>query len=675
MNKILRPFILISLLFSAFLGTAHAQAGDPWIFSPPPGATRTEKGQGLVTYVAGEDQYLLFPAFAVGDGEVEKLAEEFVKVSFPDGNAEIVARKSAGDGITTLIAATYNSKGFFFIAKKQGSQMAVIAYVTTPTSMNNANMERILKAQPRAFGEGTAVTMAGSNSIPAAQNANWPKGGLVPSTTAEINWQQARAMGLNPEDDLLPVTFDCYATKYSRSTSPNPDGILKVQLGGTYSYRSDQVAGGGVYSRESKENNAGYELSGVLLHGSRYSALHPDNDDYGQVIEIREPSKDENKYDRELTCYQQGPTAEAARIMMSRGVISDETMQCQLPSGGVAAIRFGNGTYSSAQGGGNYEDYLISKYNNDWKGGFSFKSGPFKDAIGYLTEDEAGNRSMDVAIYTTTSTMLTSVTDKENLAACYSKSVAKPMPIYGNIPVPATGITAGLSGVYTKLDYYMAGANNMIQIQTLAVVTFKPNGWYYEGIPNNPGIDCTKTKPSGKPICSRYEVKGGMYRVQNDGENWREEDWETLTRAGSKITIGSTKYDAIVPLTGRKLLGKYTMTRGSSSGSVTGVLATSISEGEMVFTADGRLTASRSDWNRIGIGVGTDWAPSAITGARSQVDGNNIEGRYRIEGNWLILTQDNGEELRKYIYADASNSAAGQSPGLIYVDGDDYFKE
>lgn len=673
-----RLFVIVAVLAGGFAPLA-AQSSDPWIFAPPPSAQRSTE-EDKVIYTLGDEKFVLVAPFDAQGKSLASAADEFVKLAFENTPAKIASRDEVGDGRFILITATSGDRVFVFFFEKSAAGIGLASYMTNAKMFNKTSMNRLIAARLRGSG-GAMGAEAISEQTPyqtqepaaAVINANWPKGGLIPSTRSEIDWQKALSIGLNPHDNILPVTYDCFQSGSARAVKPQADGVLHVRSAGTYAYSSDQVSGDGTWNTDPGRNYAAYQFTGVLRGEGHKSASVVRHNDHGQFFEINERNADEDVKDRRLTCFPQGPAAEAARIAMARGLMGQETMQCRLEDGSDLTVQFGDNRYSTAQGGGTYKDFLVSKNVGEWKGGFEFTSGPFNDAVGYLTEDESGNRSMSVAIYRTIRAYLTSVNETDAVASCFGKSVAKPLPIYGPTPVPATGMTGGPSGVYTATGSRQL--NDFVSTQTLDLYTFTPNGWYYSGAPVGRPVDCSKTKPSGEPICLRYEISGGRIRKQSEPGKWKDDDWDPLIRSGNRFSIDGNQYAPVRPLNGLRIAGTYKMNSSFSSGTISGVLSTSISEGTMIFTGGGGFRSSKSNWSRVGIGVGTVGAPSAITGSSSKFGENEFGGQYRIENNWLVVRQPDGTEARQYIYIDDVALKPGQMPDTIYMDDEAYRRE
>jgi hypothetical protein len=669
--QLMLAWFIVSMAGPQSVFAQTAEIIDPWIFSPPPGAVRAVTGDS-VSYTIGEEKFVLSKIFDITGQSVSVVADALLAELFPGNSEKVEERKELANGRFTFLKVADGNRITAILLEKtnDGNGVGMIMYITNPTLLNKTQADRLVNARLRTDGAKITTQQPSQEAVLVRQNEAWPKGGVVPATAAVVDWQVALKMGLDPKRNILPDTYFCFQSGLARAVTPDADGILSIQSDGRYNYASDQIRGNGSWAQDKAAGDTAYSFSGVLNGKENSGNSYIQENDYGQFFEIKERSRDPDLKDRELTCFQRGPSAEAVRIQMARGVLGQETMQCTLANGGQMSVQFGNKIYASAAGGGRFTEALVTRSRGLWQGGFEFTSGPFKDAVGYLLEDQQGNRTLDIAINRTISAYLTTVNETDDVATCYGKSVPKPLPTYGNMPAPATGVTGGISGMFTVPVSRWSGN---ISIGGHDVYMFTPNGWYYSSAPDDKPIDCSKTMPSGEPICNRYEISGNKIRMQSSSGKWEDEDWEIYKRTASLLEIGDREYKVLQPLTNVKLNGIYETASGSSSGSVTGVLYTSVTEGEIKFTTDGRFESTKSTWNRLGIAVGPLGAPPTVTGQSSNFDGNNGKGKFRIEGNWMILTGDDGREVRKFIYAPHKDIVPGSLITHFYFDSDFYW--
>jgi hypothetical protein len=515
-----------------------------------------------------------------------------------------------------------------------------------------------------------ALIAKGNNKMPQASKIDagiasqgWPKGGLVTETRADIDWQAAWKMGLNPDKDLLPSRFECFNLGL-RTPNPAADGALTVNANGRYSYNSKTASGQGTWQRSVNDNVMEYRFAGALTHREDDNGLsYVQSNEYGQSIILAEAAGE----GLHIACYQSGPAAEYARLQMASTLIDGQTWQCKFADGVILPVQFSNGRYQSQRGGGIYRDFMESDKGDRWNAKFEFDGGPFANAIGDMQINEYGQRSLTLGVTVTKRRGYWYVaTETKSVAQCVSEIPRRQYPQYGTATVPATGITTGPSGEYTvfKYDAFNAGSNTR-------VYSFFANGWYLDEAPEDGPLECNRTKPSGEPFCLRYELAPGKIRLQSTPGRWDDDEWETYVKSPSKFTIGGAPYEKMKPLTGLKLAGTYMSSSGYSSGDVTSSLSTLQFLDEFVFTADGQFSSvsDRSSFNSNFTGV-SFYVPSIFSSSfysSSSSSSKDNSGRYRIEGNWLILTNDDGAEVRKFIHLGGEELKPNEKPEYIYI--------
>jgi hypothetical protein len=494
----------------------------------------------------------------------------------------------------------------------------------------------------------------------AALTNAWPTGGRVPSTVADVDWYQAIAMGINPVHDLRPARYECFATGSARRVNPVADGVLSVATGGGYRYQTPQGASDGRWQRlPGSSSQSSYQFSGPLSTRLQYVA----NTNFGQHISLTETATD-----REMRCYLAGPYAELARLQMVNTMITSETLSCRFGENAITPVTFSGGRYTSQRGSGIYRDYSLTNSQKEWEGGFEFDGGPFEHARGYLRIDKQGRRILSIGVTVNTSRGYWYSSDETTpVAECLSATPVRATPEYGTQPAPVSRVTGGPSGVFAFVGADYRG------FATVKVNSFTPNGWYADDVPEGHDVDCTRTKPSGEPVCLSYELQPGRIRLQYTTGTWAQADWVALQTSPLGMVIDDVNYRRVAHLTGLRLSGTYGTQSSSSSGSIAGTLTTLISEGTYVFSANGTFRASSSLFARTGIGPGIGGS-SPIVGSWSNNSNGASEGRYRIEGNWLVLTTNDGREARQFIHVGMEDTPRGTSPEFLYIGNDLYSK-
>jgi hypothetical protein len=506
----------------------------------------------------------------------------------------------------------------------------------------------------KATGNGSQnATQASSAQI----SSTWPKGGLVAETRADIDWQAAWKMGLNPDDDLLPTRFECFNLG-ARTPNSTADSTLNINANGSYTYTGKKASGQGTWQLSKKNDLSYFRFSGALGHrkDDRGDSIVRSNK-YGQWIILAEKTGDEEY----IACYQSGPAAEYARLQMASGLVDGQTWQCKFTDGAILPVQFSNGRYQSQRGGGVFRSYSLNNDGERWGGAVEFDGGPFNYAQGKMKVSEYGQRSLALGVTVNTRRGYWYNADETTpVAQCFSDIPGRQYPEYGVANAPATNVTGGLKGEYTgwRIDAF---SNGMAPKN----YSFTANGWYLDETPENRPIDCNRTKPSGEPYCLRYELAPGKIRMQSYARKF-DDDWETYQKNPTNIVIAGVTHVKIRPLTGLKLAGTYKTQSSYSSGDIFTSLATIQFSGEFVFTADGRFSTESGVFSRMGIGPGL-YNESAIVGSSFASSTDGSSGRYRIEGNWLILTRDDGIEARKYIHTGAVPVTPNEKVEYLYI--------
>jgi hypothetical protein len=505
-----------------------------------------------------------------------------------------------------------------------------------------------------------SVPRAVAQSSSLSLQAGWPAGGDTPSTTADVDWPQAVALGLNPRRDIRPARYECFTISSARRVNPLADGLLSVHAAGKYRYSSATQTADGTWLRTTPTNGIpSVQFSGPLTT----NAAVVETTDAGQMIKLQES----NAPQRELLCYLAGPASEMARLQMVNTSVANEALSCKFSDGGVTPVSFSGGRYTSARGSGVYRDFSLLETGNRWSGGFEFDGGPFEHARGFLRIDKQGRRVIAIGVTVSTSRgYWYSGNETTPVAECLSATPVRPPPVFGVQAVPRTIVTAGPAG-----QFAVQGYNSMNNTIPIHVYSFVANGWYSSDMPEGRPINCMRTKPSGEPMCLAYELQPGRIRMQENAGEWTDATWESLVVTRNGLEIGGRTYRRLAPLTGLRLSGVYSTSSGTSSGSISGVLSTIVTEGEYAFQADGTFTAASSLFARTGIGTGIG-GTSPVVGSSSSGTDQASRGRYRIDGNWLVLTNSDGREVREFIHMGFEELPQGQSPPYIYIGGELY---
>lgn len=641
-----------------------------WTFELPDGAKESVEG-GVRAFGFSGVVYLFTPPEALAGHTLEAVASATI-ADLTRGQTSGV--KSAGKSDVNggkLLAYSgpvtdpksgvgrIQSYLFFERAGQWGLALTMVD-ITADADMKQA-LEPLasIKFSPAPAGTGNA---AASGRIPAPRlpALSWATAAAKRTATTRpaLDFPAARKAGLNPEEDLLPDTFDCYLGKTEdddgrRTMTPTPDLRVAIQKGGTYALNDGVTRTSGRWVKTlDDEKKPRTRLTGPLGNVSSLG-IYLYDDDEGQSFTASQTGSG-----REVRCYQAGPRAEAVRLELTKVRAGDGPMTCVDAGGGqpytLTFAKSGDAlTYSTPKGKGRAQVFFTNPYG-DWKGEAGFSGGPFDLGIGELSEDEHGNRTLTIEETTRESRgMFYRETNVRPVATCRARVQPRPRLLYGQTPAPTTGASGGVSGLYISNQYVVGYIGNFPSNHyELQLSWFTPDGYTLNDIdPDDLGTlpDCARTKPNGDPFCERYVLKGAGLRLPD------EDKAEAFKKISDGFMLGDTEYYRATPLTATALPGVYDSNTDSSSGSQGGGsqigVYNSLSGGYR-FTADGQFSWKYNSSSRTLISpnaFGNDFGGSVIGGSSSSFSDGG-EGRYTLDGHWLTLNLTDGRRFRHFVY-------------------------
>ena len=658
---ILRVFALILLLCAPALATNFTYGA--WTFTLPDGAEESVQ-DGIRAFKVDNAVYLLTPPEALAGRTLEAVAAATMQDITQNnaGQLKPLGKRTLDDGTVLLpfsgaVMDTKTGGGniqtYFFFARNDQWGLALLLMSA------DADQDKVLaplasvKFAPDSLSAQTRETQIALPRLPALPWAT-PAPGRTVSSVPSIDFPTARKKGLNPDDDLLPDSFDCYFVgEYSgrdvRAMSPTPDARIQVSAGGTYAFNDGAAKASGrwtVTKEDGKTKSVG--LDGPLVAKS----IYVNGNDNGQEFSATHAATE-----RGVRCYQNGPSAELLRLELTKKRIGTESLTCQDARDGTPyKLTFGNGMYSTPKGSGHVR-LGFSGTSSGWQGLAGFTGGPFDLSTGSMDEDDAGNRTLTISEKNTerrgywyTSTTTTPI------ALCRAKVTPKPTPLYGRNAAPKTGMKGGPDGLFVSLQNHPYTSGTLfLQSYGLELGVFRPDGYTLDDIdPSDLGglPDCTRTRPNGDPFCDRYELKGGKLRTQDSDGDWSDPEAYKATSEGFKL--GDTSYSRVLPLKPADLAGVFSTEDFSGSGPIGGALGggagvyNSLSSGYQ-FTPNGQFQWKYSSSSSTLI------SPSLITGGGVTGGGGSTrtdsgQGTYSLKDNWLTLKFADGRTQRLYVY-------------------------
>lgn len=646
---------LLALLLCGFASATNYTLGA-WSFTLPDGA-RESVENGIRAFGVDGAVYLFTPPEPLAGRTLEGVAAATM--------ADIIGGRTAGlkpagrktlEGGTVLLpfsgavtdpkTGAGNVQVYFFYAREGQWGLALLM------TGADADIDEVMKPLGTVDFHPSSLT-ATREALPKLPALPWsaPRADRVATSTAAVTYPTARKLGLNPSTDLLPDAFDCYFVgEDARPMTPTPDLRVTVAAKNTYSVTDGVTRTSGRWSQPRKAGETPrLTLEGPLKVDGTYVR---GNDDDGQSFYAWHVARK-----RGMLCYQAGPGAEALRLDLTRRRIGSEGMKCQDAAGGSPyALTFGAGTYSTPKGGGRTRTVFSGNDGGNWKGLVQFTGGPLDLSTGEMTEDEAGNRELEVAEKQNVSRPFYWESSTTLIATCRAKVTPKPRLLYGRAPAPATGVSGGPDGLFVSLQNRPRMIGNILTPwYELELSLSRPGGYHLAGLdPTELGLipDCGRTKPNGDPFCDRYTLKGSQWSFQDSDGSWDKP--ETYRKTADGFTLGETRYVRVTPLTAAGLAGVYSSDDFSGNGPPGGALGggagiySSLSSGYL-FTAGGQFQWKSSSSSSTLISPNPVLGGAVGGGGSTRTDGG--QGKYTLKDNWLTLTFSDGRVQRLFVYA------------------------
>lgn len=661
--------IMFIFCMALFPFSAIADSFGGWDFTPPDSYERSVSQLG-VTYTGANGGYMFLPQAQMGT-DVKAAANAVIdQVVGQNGKRKELSTKSLNDeGMMTVWFATKDSTQYIFMTIGQGDQSSTGIFITgiVDADQITSETEALLTA---TF---TPVSLTPKDA-PAFPAMDWPKPPTnnVSTTKPRMSVAQARAVGIDPDTMLLVGSFDCFVTSEPRAMDARPDLRLESMIGRKYSLTDGARIDRGTWAVETDETiGNSIKFSGILA--SSGSVFISTDRGLGQSFTISHPERD-----AELTCRQDGPSADAIRQRMAAVSPKKGVMDCVRADGQPFKFSFDNGVYEADGSRGNYLTGLEGTYGK-WEGQMTFVGGPFDIKEGKF-EAKDGVVQMIVSRTWSEASMFGSSSETTNFATCSMPTDRRPDPVYGPdaaLPAksPKGGLPEGLFRAFENRYVYNGGISTN---QTVEFYTWvAPAGRFIEDpdwtkIGDMP--DCSRTTPSGEEFCGEYAIDGGMITMrderQYDADDWDKNAPLSLTATG--FNIDGTDFEQVLPPTAASLVGTWSSSAftGGGPGLSGGIGNYSSSDTQWTFTADGHFS-----WKYSG-GSSTLISADPILGGASGGGSSSFEdtgkGTYTLTGMWLDLVFEDGRT--KHLPAFGSDASETGQASLV-IDGDDLAPE
>ena len=646
-----KSFVLAGLLT---MGIARAATFGQLEFSVPAGWSVQDIPTGLTltpgNLAAGEEVAVtLFP----GKDFSGDFAAWFAQANKGIAGYTVVSRSSVesgktGQGVPLLAQAVVfkNSAGqqiyMYYQAANPEGRVELLLYAAS-------SLAAFKKYQPQLSALTDSVKFVAVN----ASSGNTPKtdapvvgtgSSALPALKAP-KLAELLAQGFNPDKQPIPDEFRCYpqvnSDKYAQ-----PTFALQILAGGQYRV----PGGGGTFTLRSDGSLSYLQFKSGPLQGTDDSFLQW-NKKLGQSIELNNfPLKNDDTVD--IYCYQRGSREAVAKDLFRRKDPQVGKYPCRSTDGknsdmGTLEILAGR-QYRYKGEVGKYSVGVLRDQDSDYSGPkLEFSGGPLEDYyISYFEKDD-GERELSFL----------------KNGSC--KIVVKPsvLPQFGpdKAPAPPKG-SGGLEGAFSKQRQQVMVGGGLEFVRDFYI--FAKNGYVFTQDPESSleDADCSKTYPSGMPVCELYSVGKSFITIGKDKP-------EKFERQGSTLIVDGDKLEPLRPVGNLVLEGEYKSTSVFTAviGSGGGVF-----ENYLKFGKDGRFTRERS----VGISITTTTDGTAFgdaTGGVSSSSSRKNGGKYSFVANTLTLAYDDGRTEKLFAMLPQLKKDGKPDLEWLYLKGNDYF--
>ena len=576
-----------------------------------------------------------------------------VKMDLPSIDARLVALIGA-EGKDKATASLEDKRGAFYEQLDKGSTNPETDCAELGKALNDdfnlkvlyANEYKIVAAQATGSSTGstpskntdTTGSSTGSNtdpntgSQPSTPSTGSPTTGSA-STASKLpvmpafDYAQFAKLKLNPEKEPIPDEYHCYpeirGEKYATSS-------LTLQILSGRKYR----VGVGASVSEGNFKIDGYDLfftSGAFA--SKRKHFYNFNRKEGAEIWVYDLGSEENQID--FRCFQRGGAEQIQQLKFKRKDPQPGAYTCVAKDGSGQVMPskleiLPNHRYRYNGTEGTYKADITGDFGDDYSD-VRFTGGQFDDSYAFYEEDESGQQ-------------------KYNFGSgikidCLRQVTPRPNPKFGTAKAPAAPGTGGLEGRYFYGRSQSIDAYNNLPCQGICYdyLIFQKNGYVYsDDLEDTEGLEdanCTRTYPSGIPVCKTYTLKGNMLQVGLEKP-------EVFKRTKDGLEIDGDDWNVLEPLDGLKFNLLYYSQR--ISGAIVGT-GGSASSTDLALRKDGRFTRESNSGFFYGA-TDTGTAQGNVTAGVGGSNSRSNNGSYRVYGNTIEFKYDDGRVIKLFMF-------------------------
>jgi hypothetical protein len=442
-----------------------------------------------------------------------------------------------------------------------------------------------------------------------------------------FDYAQFAKLKLNPEKEPIPDEYHCYPEIRGEKYATH---LLTLQILPGRKYR----AGIGNSVSEGNFKMDGYDLfitSGAFA--SKRKHYYTFNRKEGAEIWLYDLGSEENQID--FRCFQRGGSEQIQQLKFKRKDPQLGAYTCVATDGSGQVMPskleiLPNRRYRYNNTEGSFKPDITGDFSDDYSD-VRFTGGHFDDSYAFYEEDEAGQQKYDFG--------------GGIKLDCLRQVAPRPNPKFGTAKAPAAPGTGGLEGRYFNGRSQSIDFNNNLPCQGIcySYLIFQKNGYVYsDDLEDTEGLEdanCTRTYPSGFPVCETYTLKGNMLQVGLDKP-------ESFKRTKDGLEIDRDDWRVLEPLDGLKFNLSYYSQR--ITGAIIGTGGSSSST-DLSLRKDGRFTRESNSsffFGATDTGTSTGNVTAGVSGSNSR--SNN--GSYKVYGNTIEFKYDDGRTIKRFMF-------------------------
>jgi hypothetical protein len=353
----------------------------------------------------------------------------------------------------------------------------------------------------------------------------------------------------------------------------------------------------------------------------------------GAEIWVYDLGSEENQID--FRCFQRGGAEQIQQLKFKRKDPQVGAYTCVATDGSGQIMPskleiLANRRYRYNNTEGSFKPDITGDFSDDYSD-VRFTGGHFDDSYAFYEEDEAGQQKYDFG--------------GGIKLDCLRQVAPRSNPKFGPNKAPPAPGTGGLEGRYFFGQQQFVDINNNLACQGIcySYLIFQKNGYVYsDDLEDTEGLEdanCTRTYPSGMPVCETYTLKGNMLQVGLDKP-------ESFKRTKDGLEIDGDDWSVLEPLDGLKFNLSYYSQR--ITGAIIGTGGSSSST-DLSLRKDGRFTRESNSsffFGATDTGTSTGSVTAGVAGSNSR--SNN--GSYKVYGNTIEFKYDDGRTIKRFMF-------------------------